>query len=71
MRNVITNFINSISSYKTELDGKLEEGIKLKIEDQSLREKITHNVYENINTHYSLNEEGLMLYKNRLYVPKI
>ena len=26
---------------------------------------------KNINTNYNLNEKGLMLYKNRLYVPKI
>ena len=41
MRNAITNFINSISSYKTELDDKLEEGIKLDTEYRNLREKIT------------------------------
>ena len=68
-RNAIYNFIASISSYKTKLEDKLEEGIKLDIEYQNLREKVTQNVYEYINTDYSLNEKGSMLYQNRLYVP--
>ena len=38
-RNAITSFIATISSYKTELDDKLEEGIKLDTEYQNLREK--------------------------------
>ena len=40
-------------------------------EYQNLREKVTNNEYENVKTDYSLNEKGLMLYKNRLYVPNI
>ena len=38
---------------------------------QNLKEKVTHNESENVKTYYSLNEKGLMLYKNRLYVPNI
>ena len=60
-RNAITSFVAAISSYKTELEDKLEEGIKLDTEYQSLRKKVTHNVSENVNTDYSLNEKGLML----------
>ena len=70
-RNGITNFITAISSYKTELDDKLEEGIKMDKEYENLREKVTNNKYENVKIDYSLNEKGLMLYKNRLYVPNI
>ena len=44
-RNAVTSFVVAISSYKTEL----EEGIKLDTEYQSLKEKVTHNVSENIN----------------------
>ena len=40
-------------------------------EYQSLKEKVTRNVFENINTDYSFNEKCLMLYKNRLYVLNI
>ena len=35
------------------------------------KRKVTQNIFENLNTDYSLNENGLMLYKNILYVPNI
>ena len=70
-RNAITNFIATISNYKTGLEDKLEEGIKMDTKYQSLREKITQNVCENLITNYSLNEKVLILYKNRLYMPNI
>ena len=57
-RNAVTSFVATISSYKTEL----EEGIKLDTEYQSLKEKVTHNVSENLNTNYIFNEKCLMLY---------
>ena len=34
------NFIASISSYKTELDDKLEEGIKIDKKYQNIKEKV-------------------------------
>ena len=43
--------------------------MKLDIEYKSLKEKVTQNVSENINTDYSFNEKDLMQQKNRLYVP--
>ena len=49
----------------------MEEGIKLDKEYQNLREKVTHNESEKVNIDYNLNEKGLMLLKNRLYVPNI
>ena len=70
-RNAITIFIAAISNYETELDHKWEEGIKLDTEYQNLREKVAHNEFENVKADYSLNEKGLMLYKNRLYVHNI
>ena len=69
--NAVTSFVAAISNNKTELEDKLKEGIKLDPEYQSLKEKVTQNLSENINTDYSFNEKGLMLYKNRLYVPNI
>ena len=70
-KNARLNFIVTISSYKTKLDDKLEEGIKMDNEYQNLREKVTDNESENVKTNYSLNEKCLMLYKNKLYVPNI
>ena len=61
--NEITSFIATISSYKTKLDDKLEEGINLDIEYQNLKEKITRIESKNLKANYSLNEKGLMLYK--------
>ena len=38
---------------------------------QNLREKVTKNESENIKIDFSLNEKGLMLYKNILDVPNV
>ena len=70
-RNVVTSFVASISSYKIDLEDKLEEGIKLDLENQSLKEKVNQNVSKNIIIDYRFNEKGLMLYKNKIYVPNI
>ena len=70
-RNAVTNFVASISSYKTDLEDKFEEGIKGDPKYHSLKEKVIKNVSENIITDYSFNEKCLILYKNRLYVPNI
>ena len=40
-RNTRLNFIAAISSYKPELDDKLEDGVKLDKEYQNVREKVT------------------------------
>ena len=70
-RNARLNFIAAISSYKTELDDKLEDGVKMDKKDRNLKEKVIENESENVKIDFSLNEKGLMLYKNRLYVPNI
>ena len=70
-RNPVTSFVGAISIYKTKLEDKLEEGIKLDTEYQSLKEKVTQNVSENIITDYSFNEKCLILFKNRVSVPNI
>ena len=62
-RNAVTSFVATISSYKTDLEDKLEKGISLDPKYQRLKENITQNVSKNINIDYSLNERGLMLYK--------
>ena len=61
-KNARMNFIAAISSYKIELDDKLEEWIKMDKEYQNLKEKVSDNESENLKTDYSLNEKGLMLY---------
>ena len=70
-RNAKLNFTVAINTYKTDLEDKFEKGIKQDLEYQSLKEKVTQNVSENIITDYSFNVKGMILYKNRLYVPNI
>ena len=69
--NANMNFIASISSYKKKLDDKFNDGVKMDKDYQKLREKVIENEYENVKIDFSLNEKGLMLYKNRLYVPNV
>ena len=38
---------------------------------QELQAKATENLIESLSTGYSLNEEGLLLYKDRLYIPNV
>ena len=69
-RNAKLNFVAAINTYKTDLEEQLEEGVRLDENYQKLQAKVT----ENLSTGYSLNEKGLLLYKDRLYVlnvPKI
>ena len=70
-RNAVTSFVPTINSYKIDLEDKLEEGIKRDPEYQSLKGKLTQNISANIIIDYSFNEKGLILFKNRLYVPNI
>ena len=62
-KNAVTSFVAAISSYKNDLEDKLEEGIKRDPEYQSLKEKVTQNVSENIITDYSFNERCIIPYK--------
>ena len=43
-RNTVTSFVVAISSYKTNLEDKLKEGIKLDPKFKILKEKVTRNV---------------------------
>ena len=38
---------------------------------QKLQAKVAKNLTEILSTGYSLNEKGLMIYKNRLYIPNV
>ena len=61
----------AISTYKIDLEDQLEGGVKLDENYRKLQAKVVENVIESLNTHYCLNEKGLILYKNRLYIPNI
>ena len=44
-RNAVTSFVAAISSYKTDLEDKLEEGIKQDLEYHNLKENITVRIH--------------------------
>ena len=70
-KNAKLNFIASISTYKTCLEEQLEAGIEQDENYQKLQAKVKENLTESLSTGYSLNEKGLLLYKDRLYVPNV
>ena len=61
----------AISTYKIDLEDQLEEGVKLDENYQKLQAKVAENVTESLSIGYSLNEKGLILYKDRLYIPNV
>ena len=38
---------------------------------QKLQAKVAENLTKSLSTGYSLNDKGLILYKNRLYIPNV
>ena len=38
---------------------------------QKLQAKVTENLTESLSTGYSLNDKGLIIYKNRMYIPNV
>ena len=69
-RNERLNFMEAMSTYNFFLQDQLE-GVKLDENYQKLKAKVAENVTESLSTCYSLNEKGLILYKNRLYIPNV
>ena len=53
------------------MEEHIEEGIRLDENYQKLQEKVRENLIESLSTGYSLNEKGLLLYKERLYIPNV
>ena len=70
-RNAKLNFRAAISTYTTELEEQLEVGIEQDENYQKLQAKGKKILIESLSTRYNLNEQGLLLYKYRLYVPNV
>ena len=70
-RDAKLNFIAAISTYKIDLEEQLEDGIKQDENYQKLQAKVRENLIESLSTGYNLNEKGLLLYKDILYVPNV
>lgn len=63
--------MNAVSSYKTDLEERIEESGRINKNYQSLKDKIARNEFENDGADYKLTRNGLIMYKGRLYVPNI
>ena len=61
----------AINTYKTDLEDQLEEGVKLDENYQKLQGKVAEKVTKSLSTSYRINEKGLIIYKNRFYIPNI
>ena len=49
IRNVVTSYVATISTYKTDLEDKLKEGTRKDLEYHKLLEKINQNTSEKCN----------------------
>ena len=70
-RNVVTSFMASISTYKTDLEDKLKERTRQDTEYQKMTKNINWNISEKVITDYIFNEQSLIMFKTRLYVLNI
>ena len=70
-RNARLNFAAAISTYATDFDEQLKEGIQQDEIYQSLQAKTKENPTESLSKGYSLNAKEFLLYKDRMYVPKV
>ena len=60
-----------MSNYKTDLEDKIEESMGFDKTYLNLKDKISKNKFGTKKSEYDLNEKGILMYKNRLYVPNI
>ena len=65
------DFAAAISTYVSDLDEQLKEGIEQDEIYQNLQAKTKENPTENLSKGYSLNVKEFLLYKDRMYVPKV
>ena len=70
-RNAKLNFAVAISTYVSDLDEQLKEGIEQDEIYQSLQVKSKENPTKNLIKGYILNEKEFLLYKDRMYIPKV
>ena len=69
IRNAIPHCSAAISSYKTNLEDSIKEAMKNDEEYLKVKEQLETYVNGNDSV-YSIRSEGLLIYKNRLYITK-
>ena len=70
-RNAKLNFTTTISTYNSDLNEQLTEGIKLDENYQKLQATAKEEPTESLIKGYSLNKDVFLLFKDRLYVPNV
>ena len=70
-RNAKLNFTTAISTYVSDLNEQLKEGVKQDEIYQKLQIIAKEEPTESLIKGYSLNENGFLLFKDKLYVPKV
>ena len=63
------NLLCGSSNYKSDLGGQILNTRNSDGKYQSLKEKTTKNEQEQVKKEFKTNQQGLLLYKNRLYIP--
>ena len=63
------NLLFACSSYESDLEKKILNAENFDKEYQNLKQKTTENERNQIKTDFGLNGKGLLLHKNRLYIP--
>ena len=63
--------LGAINTYKSDLEDQIKEKGKTDENDQKLKEKVAGNTTENDESFYKITENGLLVYKNSLYIPNV
>ena len=70
-KNTKLNFIAAISTYVSDLNEHLKEGVKQDENYQKLQITVKKEPTESLIKGYSLNENGFLLFKDKLYVANV
>ena len=70
-RNAKLNFTAAINTYASDLNEQLTEGVKLDEIYQKLQVTAKEKPTERLIKSYSLNKNGFLLFKEKLYVPNV
>ena len=65
------NLLFASSSYESNLENHILSAENYDREHHILKEKTTKNEQNQVKKYFSLNKQGLLLHKNRLYIPNI
>ena len=65
------NLLFASNNYESDLENQILSTKNFDREYHILKEKTAKNEQNQVKTYFSLNQQGLFLHKNRLYIPNI